>query len=89
MLIPRLFLECYYEITNIDLAIAIKKFAKVPRNLAKEKLNINEFKDGEIIHQPYGVVFQGKNKKGTLTKFLFQITDLERYTTSHYTNILI
>ena len=61
------FLESYYEyiaITNNDLALAIKKNVKVPQTLAKAKFNINEFEDGEIIHQPYGVVFQDKNKRG-------------------------
>ena len=57
------FLDSYYEylaITDNDLVIAIKKTVKVPQTLAKAKLNINEFEDGEIIHHPYGVVFGGK-----------------------------
>lgn len=30
-----------------------------------------------------------KNKKGNNTKFLFQVCDVERYTTSYYTNLMI
>lgn len=57
--------------------------------MLKEKLNIDKFEDGKIIHKPFGVVFQGKNKKGKLTKFLFQVNNIEKYSSSHFLNILI
>lgn len=64
------FLNRYYDylaITDIDLALAINKTSKVPQCLLKVKLNIDDFEDGEIIHQPLGVVFLGKNKREQLT----------------------
>lgn len=81
------FLDCYYEylaITDIDLALAINKTSKVPQSLLKGMMNIDKFEDSEIIHQPFGVVFQGNNKKGKLIKVLFQVNDIERYKNSHF-----
>lgn len=54
------FVDCYYEyfsITDIHLSMAINKSSKVPQSLLRGKLNIVEFKDGEIIHKTFGVVF--------------------------------
>ena len=79
------FKDCYFNhlaITYIDLAIAVNKTLKVPQSLFRGRLNIDEFEDGEIIHQPFGVVFQGKKIKGKLTKFLFQTNDIDRYTSN-------
>ena len=69
--------------------MAVNKTSKVPQSLLNGKLNIDKFEDEDIIHQPLGVVFRGNNKNGKMTKFLFQICDLERYTNSQYTNLLI
>lgn len=60
------FLDGYYEylaIIDIDLALVVNKAAKMPQSLLKS-MNIDKFEDGVIIHQPFGMVFQGKNKKG-------------------------
>lgn len=68
------FLDSYYEylaITDIDLSLAINMTSNVPQSLLKGRMNIDEFEDSEIIHDPFGIVFQGKNKKGKPTKFLF------------------
>lgn len=70
----------FLEITNIELAIAVNKTLKVPQSLLKGEINIDKYEDREIIHQCMGVVFRGKNKNGRMTKFLFQLFDLERYT---------
>ena len=51
--------------------------------------NINKLEDGEITLKPLGIAFVGKNKKGNNSKFLFQVCDVERYTSSHYTNLLV
>lgn len=37
-------------VTNIDLARVINKTAKLPQSVMKEKSNIDEFEDGDIIH---------------------------------------
>ena len=39
--------------------------------------------------KPLGTMFLGKSKKGKITKYLFQACDVERYTTAHYTNLLV
>lgn len=77
-----MFLDCYHEhlaITDIDLAMAINKTAKVPQSLLKGRMNIDRFEDREIIHDAFGIVFQRKNKKITLMKFLFEVNDIKRY----------
>ncbi|CAH1453467.1 unnamed protein product [Lactuca virosa] len=79
----------YLAIIDIELATTVKKPLKVPQSLLRGKLNINDFEDCKIIHQPLGVVFRGKNRNGRMTKFLFQVSDLEMYTNSEYTNLLI
>lgn len=39
--------------------------------------------------KPLGIGFIGKNKKSNNTKFPFQVCDTERYTTPHYTNLMV
>ena len=39
--------------------------------------------------KPLGIVFVGKSKQGKITKYLFQACDVERYTPTHYTNLLV
>lgn len=50
---------------------------------------MNKIEDGEITLKPLGIAFVAKNKKGNNSKFLFQVCDVERYTTSHYTNLFV
>lgn len=72
------FIDYYYGYlvnTDISLAMAINKSSKVPQQLLRGKLNIHEFEDGEIIDQPFGMVFLGKKKKGKLTMLLFQVNE--------------
>lgn len=71
--------------TYIDLALAINKTSKVPQSISKGKLNINDFEDGTIIHQPLGVVVLGENIREKITKILVRVYDIERYTNSRYT----
>lgn len=78
----KVFIDNYYDwiaSTDIELTSAVNKPSKVPQSLLKGKINIDKYEDGQIINQPLGVVFQGKNKNGNLTKLLFQVSDLERY----------
>lgn len=73
------FLDSYYEylvIKNIDFALAINKPSKVPQSLLKGRMNIDKLEDGEIIYNPFGIVFRRKNKKGKLAKFLFQVNNI-------------
>lgn len=54
------FLDSYFahlSLTNIDLSVPINIKSKVPKDLLKGKLIIEEYEDGEIIHKPLGVVF--------------------------------
>ena len=68
------FLDNYYlEITNIELALAVKKPSKVPQSLPKGKINIDKYEDGEIINQDLGVVFRGNNRNGKMIFFCFKL----------------
>lgn len=65
-----------------------KQFS-VPKSLIKNQTALKDYEDGEICLKPLGIVFVGKNKKGTVTKFMFQMNDIEKYTSLHYTTLLI
>lgn len=39
--------------------------------------------------KPYGLIFAGKSKKGKSSKFFFQTSEIERYITAHYTNLIV
>lgn len=53
------------------------------------KANINNLEDGEITLKTLGMLLWGKTKKVNNSKFLFQVCDVERYRSSHYTNLLV
>lgn len=57
--------------------------------MLKGQGSLKNFEDGEIVLKPLGVVFVGKNKHNKVTKFIFQIFYVERYTNSQYTNLLV
>lgn len=63
--------------------------SKVPKELLKGKISIKDYEDGEIIQDPFGVVFNGKGKNGIKKKFLLRIDDVERYSNSHHSSILL
>lgn len=68
------FIDCYYDylaVIDIDLAIAINETSKGTKYLVKVWKDLEKFEDGEIIQKPFGVIFQGKKKKGEFMKYLF------------------
>lgn len=86
------FIGGYYAslaLTNVELAKVLGKEVEIPQTMLMTKVNINKLEDGEITLKPLGIAFVGKNKKGKYSKFLFQVCDVERYTTSHYANLLV
>ena len=50
---------------------------------------MNKYIDGEICLNPFGIVFAGKNKNGNPSKFFFQTSEIEWYTTAQYANLII
>lgn len=60
---------------------------KVPQSMLKGQGSLKNFQDGEICVKPLGVLFVGKNKNQKITKFLFQVDDVDKYTNSLYTNL--
>lgn len=75
--------------TNIELALAVNRTSKIPQSMLNGQGSIKNYKDGEIIHKPLGFVFVGKNEKNHITKFLFQVCDMDRYTKSQHMSVLI
>lgn len=53
----------HLSLTDIDLSVTFNRKEKVIKALLKGKMSIKEYKDGEIIHDPLGVVFLGRRKK--------------------------
>ncbi|KAL7591384.1 hypothetical protein Lser_V15G33665 [Lactuca serriola] len=88
----KLFIDNYNEnlaLTNVELALAIGKEITVPQSSLKSKSDLKPYVDVEIFLKPLGIVFVGKNKKENNTKFWFQACDVERHTTTHYTNLIV
>ena len=88
----KIFIDGYYGAlasTDINLDTTLGKKVYVPNSRIKNQSLLKNYEDGEICLKPLGIVFVGKNKKGPVTKFLFQMDDIEKYTSSHYTNFLI
>lgn len=68
----KVFIANYYDclsIRCIELEMAVKRTSKVPQSLLKEKTDLSKYVNGEIVHQPLGVVFQGKINNGKTTMF--------------------
>ena len=55
----------------------------------KSQSELKKYADGEICLKPFGMVFVGKDKSGKAKWFLFQACEVERYTTSQYTNFIV
>ncbi|CAH1424772.1 unnamed protein product [Lactuca virosa] len=76
------FLDAYFThlaLIDINLSTHLKRTSKVPKALLKGKMSKKDYEDGEIVHDPLGVVFIGKSKKDNMKKFLLRIDDVERY----------
>ena len=56
--------------------------------MLKSKASFKDYEGGDICLNPLGIVFVGKNKKGNNPKFTCQVCDVDRYPTSHYTNLM-
>ena len=88
----KVFINNYYDclfVIDIELALAVNRNSKVPQSMMKGQVSLKDYVDGEIVHKPLGVVFLGKNKNRKMTKFLFQVYDVDRYTNSQYTSLLV
>lgn len=88
----KLFINDYYDclgMTDVELALAMNRTVTVPQSMLKGQGSLKNFEDGEICLKPLGVVFVGKNKNKKVTKFLFQVCDVERYMNSQYMNLLV
>ncbi|CAH1446868.1 unnamed protein product [Lactuca virosa] len=86
------FVDAYFadsEIIYIDLSTLFNQKSKVPTTLLKGNINLKDYKDGEIFHDPFGFVFIGKGKKGNKKKFLFHTDDVEMYSNQHLSRILL
>lgn len=86
------FIDGYYGAlaeTDIDMATTLGNKVSIPKSFIRDQSFLKNYEDGEISLKPMGIVFFGKNKKSIVTKFLFQMNDIEKYTSSHYTNLLI
>ena len=75
--------------TDVELATAKGLEVKAPMNPTKTHAELKRYADGEICLKPFGLVFSGKDKSGKSKKFLFQAAEVERYSTSQYTNLIV
>ncbi|KAL7610158.1 hypothetical protein Lser_V15G11463 [Lactuca serriola] len=88
----KVFLENYFEClaqTDIELAIVKGIDITAPMAPTKKQVELKKYEDGEICLKPLGIVFAGKDKAGRAKRFLFQTSEVERYTNSQYTNLIV
>lgn len=88
----KIFIDNYYEyvdLTDVELATAKWLEVKDPMEVSKTQVALKKFADREICLNPFGYVFAGKDKNGKTKRFLFQENEMERYTTSQYTNFIV
>ena len=88
----KIFIDNYYDclaLTDIELSTALGKEVKVDMEVVKYKAELKKYADGEISLNPMGLVFLGKDKKGKAKRFLFQASEVERYTVAQYTNFIV
>lgn len=52
-------------------------------------MSIDDFEDGEITHDPLGVVFLGRGRKEGRNMILFHTNYVERYSNQHLSNIML
>ncbi|CAI9304104.1 unnamed protein product [Lactuca saligna] len=71
------------------IAEVVTKFVKLYDTLGPKGWCLNRIWSPLHCLKPLGITFTGKNKKGTSMKSLFQVNEIERFTFSHYTNLLI
>ena len=55
----------------------------------KKQIELKKYEEGEICLKSLGIVFAGKVKAGRAKRFLFQTCEVERYTNSQYTNLIV
>ena len=88
----KIFLENYFEClaqTDVELA-TVKGFdITAPMAPTKKQVELKKYEDGEICLKPLGIVFAGKDKAGRAKRFLFQTSEVERYSNSQYTNLIV
>ena len=74
---------------DVELALEMGKQVSMPISMFKGIGSLKNYEHGEICLNPLGIVFIGKNKKGRNTKYLFQVCDVEKYTSTQYKNLLV
>ena len=84
----KIFFDNYYEclaLTDVELATTKGLTVKVSKELPLTQPELKKYAGGEICLKPFVLVFAGKDKNGKSKRFLFQASEVERYTKSQYT----
>ena len=88
----KIFIDNYYDclaLTDEELASDLGRKVTVSWESTLPQTELMKYADGEICLKPFGMVFAGKDTKGKPKKFLFKVSEIERYTTSQYTNFIV
>ena len=88
----KIFIDNYYDFLALideELASGVGRKVNVSMEPTKPQQELMKYVDGEICLKPFGMVFAGKDTKGKAKRFLFQVAEIERYTTSQYTNFIV
>ena len=57
--------------------------------VTKTQFELKKYVDGEISLQPFGLVFAGKDKNRKVKRFVFHVSEVERYMKNQHTNFMV
>ncbi|KAL7609165.1 hypothetical protein Lser_V15G10960 [Lactuca serriola] len=86
------FIDNYFDclaLTDEELANVLGREVKVPWEETLTQSALSKYVVGEICLKPFGMVFSGRDTKGNPKKFLFKVSEIERYNSSQYTHFIV
>ncbi|KAL7587313.1 hypothetical protein Lser_V15G40383 [Lactuca serriola] len=86
------FIDNYFDclaLTDEELANVLGREVKVPWEDTLTQSALSKYVVGEICLKPFGMVFSGRDTKGKPKKFLFKVSEIERYNSSQYTHFIV
>ncbi|KAL7607148.1 hypothetical protein Lser_V15G19426 [Lactuca serriola] len=86
------FIDNYFDclaLTDEELANVLGREVNVPWEETLSQSALSKYVVGEICLKPFGMVFSGRDTKGKPKKFLFKVSEIERYNSSQYTHFIV
>ncbi|XP_023735583.2 uncharacterized protein LOC111883500 [Lactuca sativa] len=85
------FIDNYFDclaLKDDELANVLGREVKVRWEETLSQSALSKYVVGEICLKPFGMVFSGRDTKGKPKKFLFKVSEIERYNSSQYMHFI-